>query len=67
MFQHRVYLVFCNARKPLEKIGDTGIVREVLKEGFDRNPCTTKDPGTTYFLWGAFYGGAGRPSSMGLV
>jgi hypothetical protein len=66
MFKHCVYLVFHNARKPLEKVIYTGTVFEVFKEGFDRNSCAVEDPGTTYFVWGAFYGGAGRPVKHGV-
>ena len=61
MFEDFIYLIFADTRKPLEKVIYTGAVLEVFKESFDRNPCTMKDPGTTYFVWGAFYFGAGRP------
>jgi hypothetical protein len=66
MFQYSIYLVFANTREPLEKLIYTGTVLEVFKESFDGNPCATKDPGTTYFVWGAFYGGAGRPVEHGV-
>jgi hypothetical protein len=66
MFEDCIYLVFRDTRKPLEKLGDTGTVLEVFKKGFDRNPCAAKDPGTTYFVGGAFYGGAGRPVEHGV-
>jgi hypothetical protein len=65
MFENSIYLVFSDTREPLEKVIYTGTVLEVFKECLDRNPCTTKDPGTTYFVWGAFYGGAGRPIEHG--
>jgi hypothetical protein len=66
MFENRIYLVFRNTRKPLEKVIYTGTILEVFKECFDRNSCATKNPGTTYFVWGVFYGEAGRPVEHGV-
>jgi hypothetical protein len=50
-----------NAREPLKKLVDCGILFKVLKQSGDRNPRATENPGTTHAISVALDVRAGRP------
>src|SRR5205085_2436358 len=59
--QHRHHLIAANARKPTEKVVDSGAILQVLEERLDGHTSISKYPRAAHSFRGALHGGTMAP------